>query len=151
MMPGEIIKQIMNVWATDGSIQEFCMDAYGIKPLIKGFSNPDDPPPESDFPLIEFYGFRNGGGMSEPVLKAEMLVGFAVSDDGIEENADLRTISSIGFERAHTLRSLAEIALYKARIGKITWKGEADPLMTFPVFTATSAITLETQNIKPRI
>lgn len=151
MTSSDIIKRLMTIWATDPEVQGFCMDAWGKKPRIRGFADPDDPVSEGDFPLITFYGSRTAGGMAGPTVKFEFLVGFAVSDDGVDVDDDLKTESSVGLERVQALRNMAERALYKARIGKITWEGEEDPLISFPVFTATSVITVEMSNIKPRI
>jgi len=151
MTSADIIKRIMNIWATDEGIQNLCLDAYGVKPKYRGFADLENPLSEEDFPLISFYGSKSAGGMVGPVIRHEFLVGFAVSDAGIETDDDLRTESSVGLGRVQQLRDLAERALLKAHIGKITWEGEEDPLTSFPVFTAMTTITVEMQNIKTRI
>lgn len=150
MTSADIIKKIMSVWANDPGLQGFCQNAYGGRPLIRGFADLEKPVPDEDFPLISFYGSKSGGGMSGNLVRHEFLVGFAVLDAAIERDDALNIENSVGLSRVQTFRDLAERALYSARIGKITWEGEEDPLTDFPVFTAMTVITVETPNIKTR-
>lgn len=150
MTAAEIIQKIMNVWATDPELQAFCQASYGRRPLIRGFVDLEKPIPDHHFPVIGFYGTKSGGGMNGLLARHEFLVGFAVLDDGIERDDALNVETSVGLSRVQTFRDLAERALYKARLGKITWEGEEDPLTDFPVLTSMTVITVEIQNTKPR-
>jgi hypothetical protein len=150
MISAEIIKKIMNVWANDSNIQSLCQALYGRRPLIRGFVDLEKPIPDENFPVIGFYGTKSEGGMNGHLVRHEFLVGFAVLDDEIDRDDALNIETSLGLSRLQTLRGMAEHALFTARLGKVTWEGEEDPLTDFPVFTAMTVITVEMQNTKPR-
>lgn len=151
MTSSEIIAAIMDVWKHDADLVGFCETTYGVRPLIRNCSDADRPIVATDCPAIAFCFGRSRGGMAERTVVCDYVVGFAVHDDEKMTDEAYRTEVYLGHARLQQLRDLAQKALLSARIGKISWEGEEDVLMDFPVFTGYMTITVESVNVRARI
>lgn len=146
----EIIQRMMEVWAGDADLTAFCTGTYGKRQTIRNFVDMNNPVPDEDFPLISFYGSRSSGGITPSMNHHEFLVGFAIMDNAVSVDEDLRIEKSVGLENVQRFRHLAQQALFNAQVGRIDWEGEEDPLTDFPVFTGYATIVVETPNIRTR-
>lgn len=150
MVITDIVHKIMDTWAADERISDYCLSAFSRLPWFQDAIDENDPPGEDEFPMICIYDWHSEGGLTAPMIRYQFLVGVAVRDKGISIDDSRRVKSYDGLHKTEFLRGLVEKSLLSARIGKVIWEGGGEVIHAFPAFASVSVVTIEIPNKRTR-
>lgn len=150
MSISDVVKKIMDAWAADEDIEDYCVSEFSRLPMFQDAIDENQPPGEDDFPLICIYDWHSEGGLTSPMLTYHFLVGIAIRDERITTDDARRVKSYDGLHRVESLRELVEYSLLSARVGRVHWEGGGEVVHAFPVFASLSVVTVEVPNKRTR-
>jgi hypothetical protein len=161
----ELLAFIGRVIASDAGLSAWCVSKYGKTPTVYVGDNIEDPPIDSDYPVVVIDAPQFAWGNSGPSLRWSFTVWCGVYDEGITEEAikdgeevegepEPETLATIktysGFVDAETFREKVERVLVAARFAKVSFNTESEPVSLYPKFLSISFPTIEQINIRRR-
>ena len=118
MTTADVLLAVQAALLADTELTAWCTVQCGQAPTIWVGINEQQPPVESDYPLVSIAGVEHGRGGSRGEIEWRLHVGVGVVNDELDSDAYGRTYT--GFLQAETLREFAEDALFRARIPGLT-------------------------------
>ncbi len=114
-----IIRTAMTAISNDDALQSWCIENYGIAPVVVNDLDPMQPLTEADCPFVGFTPVGGANGQDQMPFQRGIIVRCAISDDEIEERFDAsgRRIWMVykGTDRiSHLLENLIYPALCRA-------------------------------------
>lgn len=145
MTERQVLEAVRDKWANDADIEAWSQAAFSKSVTVLLGSDPQDPPKEADYPILEIVGisFRRATAGRTKTWILEVACG--VVYDEIVESGNTKTYS--GLLLAAELRELAEAAIgKKAGLGRVSVDTESFSADFFPMFVELVAFEIEQIN-----
>lgn len=129
--------------AADADIETYCQAQFSKSVTVYLGSDPDDPPPAVDYPLVVIYAVpRAARGQVSREISREIVLGAGVYNDTIDR-ATPKQVTYEGFPQAERLRELAETCVLAALLGtKVDVGSETFTSVIFPIFRSDTRIEI---------
>ena len=144
MTTAELLTALQAALVADTALNAWCVTQFGAAPTIWIGLDEQNPPVESDYPLVALVGVDQGRGGARGEIQWQVHIGVGVVNPALlsPEGATTRTYS--GMLQAETLRELAENALYRMRPAEsainIDSSGEASSVSYHPLYVSYTTV-----------
>ena len=142
MTTGELLQAVQTALLNDSGVAAWCLDEFGKAPTIWLGLDEQNPPVESDYPLISIVAIDQARGNSRGEIEWQLHLGVGIVNNGLTSAGNGRTYP--GMLQAENLRELAENALYRTRISGVSIdvgsSGEASSVSYHPIYVSYTTI-----------
>jgi len=148
-MVSGLLKSIAEAVAGDESVTAWCADRYGKSQTVYVYVDEENPPSESDYPVVAVISADAERGDAKAETVYEIDVGCGVISEEKEESAlpgGGRIVEYKGFTEAEEFRTEVENALFRAKILPLDATARSSVVGVFPLFV--SYMTLRFKTLK---
>lgn len=149
----KILERLQDTLASDEDIEAYCQEQFKKSPRVYLGTDPDNPPPDEDYPLVVLYAVpKSERGNVNRTKTHEIILGAGVWNKTVTRTEDMEAAENLteakkvtyaGFPQAERLRELAESAIMASLImDKIEVGSETFPDVIFPIFRSDTKIEL---------
>jgi hypothetical protein len=138
-----VLETLKNVISTNEAIKAYCQAKYSKDHTVYVFVNPDDMPPEEDYPVVVIYSvYRSQKGEGQTFKIYNALIGVGVRRE--ESTRVGNVVTYIGGIEVEELRELVEYSIFGGGVAlKTSVTGETVTEVQFPIFRSDTTIELQ--------
>jgi hypothetical protein len=140
MTTNDLLIAVRDALAADAALDAWCQAKFGKSATIFIGIDEQNPPAESDYPLVSLTGVTHDRGDSSQEINWDVFLGIGVVNTTITVSYNTKTAE--GLLQAETMRELAENAIFRAKIAPAKSSGLSSTESYYPLYVSYTALTI---------